>query len=83
MMRRFKKLLKERNYLLKSRKTDLLDHYSEQLAFAGLATLWQAIAADMGASLLVVANVIAAGYMLLLCKQCLDCNDRGIVLYTK
>ena len=26
------------------------------LAFAGLATLWQAIAADMGASLLVVAN---------------------------
>jgi len=36
-MRRFKKLLKERNYLLKSRKTDLLDHYSEQLAFAGLA----------------------------------------------
>jgi len=26
------------------------------LAFAGLATLWEAIAADMGASLLVVAN---------------------------
>jgi Cd2+/Zn2+-exporting ATPase len=26
------------------------------LAFAGMATLWQAIAADMGASLLVVAN---------------------------
>jgi Cd2+/Zn2+-exporting ATPase len=26
------------------------------LAFAGLATLWEAIAADMGASLVVVAN---------------------------
>jgi Cd2+/Zn2+-exporting ATPase len=26
------------------------------LAFLGMATLWQAIAADMGASLLVVAN---------------------------
>jgi Cd2+/Zn2+-exporting ATPase len=26
------------------------------LAFAGLATLWEAIAADMGASLLVVGN---------------------------
>ena len=26
------------------------------LAFAGVVTLWQAIAADMGASLLVVAN---------------------------
>ncbi len=28
------------------------------LAFAGLATLWEAIAADMGASLLVVANAL-------------------------
>jgi DNA replication and repair protein RecF len=36
-MRRFKKLLKERNHLLKKRRTDLLDHYGEQLAFAGLA----------------------------------------------
>ena len=36
-IRRFKKLLKERNHLLKSRKTVLLDHYSEQLASAGLA----------------------------------------------
>ena len=36
-MRRYKKLLKERNYLLKKRNTDLLDHYSEQLSFAGLA----------------------------------------------
>lgn len=36
-MRRFKKLLKERNHLLRTRKTSLLDHYGEQLAFAGLA----------------------------------------------
>ncbi len=36
-IRRFKKLLKERNHLLKSRKTALLDHYGEQLAYAGLA----------------------------------------------
>ncbi len=36
-IRRYKKLLKERNHLLKTRKTALLDHYGEQLAFAGLA----------------------------------------------
>jgi len=36
-MRRFKKLLKERNHILKTRKTGLLEHYGEQLAFAGLA----------------------------------------------
>jgi DNA replication and repair protein RecF len=36
-MRRFRKLLKERNHLLKRRKTSMLDHYGEQLAFAGLA----------------------------------------------
>lgn len=36
-IRRYKKLLKERNHLLKLRKTVLLDHYSEQLASAGLA----------------------------------------------
>jgi len=36
-MRRYKKLLKERNHLLKTRKSELLDHYGEQLAFAGLA----------------------------------------------
>jgi Cd2+/Zn2+-exporting ATPase len=28
------------------------------LAFAGVATLWMAIAADMGASLLVIANAL-------------------------
>lgn len=36
-MRRYKKLLKERNHLLRTRNTSLLDHYGEQLAFAGLA----------------------------------------------
>ncbi|MCK5734885.1 MAG: DNA replication/repair protein RecF [Spirochaetaceae bacterium] len=36
-MRRFKKILKERNHLLRTRKTELLEHYGEQLAFAGLA----------------------------------------------
>lgn len=36
-MRRYKKLLKERNHLLRTRKTSLLDHFGEQLAFAGLA----------------------------------------------
>ena len=35
-LRRYKKLLKERNYLLKTRQFSLLDHYSEQLAFSGL-----------------------------------------------
>jgi DNA replication and repair protein RecF len=36
-LRRYRKLLKERNHLLKTRRTDLLDHYGEQLAFSGLA----------------------------------------------
>jgi len=36
-LRRYRRLLKERNHLLKSRRSDLLDHYGEQLAFAGLA----------------------------------------------
>ena len=35
-LRRYKKLLKERNYLLKEHRLSLLDHYSEQLASAGL-----------------------------------------------
>ncbi len=38
-LRRYRKLLKERNYLLKTNQTNILDHYSEQLAFAGLALM--------------------------------------------
>ena len=38
-LRRYRKLLKERNFLLKTRQLSLLDHYSEQLAFAGLALM--------------------------------------------
>lgn len=36
-LRRYRKLLQERNHILKTRKISLLDHYGEQLAFAGLA----------------------------------------------
>ena len=38
-LRRYRKLLKERNHLLKNRQTGMLEHYSEQLAFAGLALM--------------------------------------------
>ena len=38
-LRRYRLLLKERNHLLKTRKRDLLEHYEEQLAFAGLAIM--------------------------------------------
>jgi DNA replication and repair protein RecF len=38
-LRRYRKLLKERNHLLRTRNTRLLDHYGEQLAFAGLAVM--------------------------------------------
>ena len=36
-LRRYRKILKERNYLLRTGRRDLLDHYGEQLAYAGLA----------------------------------------------
>jgi DNA replication and repair protein RecF len=36
-LRRYRKLLQERNHILRTRKLSLLDHYGEQLAFAGLA----------------------------------------------
>ena len=36
-IRRYRQLLKERNHLLKTGKRELLEHYEEQLAFAGLA----------------------------------------------
>lgn len=36
-LRRYKKLLKERNYLLRRGQRNLIDHYGEQLAYAGLA----------------------------------------------
>ncbi len=38
-LRRYRKLLKERNYLIKTRNFSLLNHYSEQLAFSGLALI--------------------------------------------
>ncbi len=40
-MRRYKKTLKERNYLLKNRNRGLLNHYTEQLVSAGLAVVEQ------------------------------------------
>ena len=36
-LRRYRRLLKERNHLLRMRNTSMLDHYGDQLAFAGLA----------------------------------------------
>lgn len=36
-LRKYKKLLKERNFLLKNKKLDLIDHYTEQLVLTGLA----------------------------------------------
>ncbi len=38
-LRRFRKILRERNYLLKTKNHSLMDHYGEQLAFAGLALM--------------------------------------------
>ena len=38
-LRRYRRLLKVRNHLLKTKQRDLLDHYEEQLAFAGLAVM--------------------------------------------
>lgn len=38
-LRRYRKLLRERNHLLRSRRNELLEHYGEQLAYAGLALM--------------------------------------------
>lgn len=38
-IRRYRRLLKERNHLLKTKQIGLLNHYNEQLAFAGLALM--------------------------------------------